>query len=194
MVFSPFPQQEISDDLASLLAESLVAQPMVSEINDAQRKSYVTYSVPEPLTITSPAQQSITTLETPALLAAGGTTGLRTWEAAKYLASFLCSPMGRPFVLGQQIIELGAGTGLVSMFCARHLGAEFTLATDGTGEVVDSIVENMFLNGLDSKKTMDTAVLKWGHAVMPELVLDEEGTRNYNLVLGADIVSLLSSI
>ena len=149
----------------------------------------MTYSAPQALTGGGPPAPTVTTLETPALIAAGGTTGLRTWEAAKYLASFLCSPTGRPYVFGRRIIELGAGTGLVSIFCARHLEAEFTLATDGAGEVVDSIVENMYLNGLDSRKTMEAVVLKWGHAVLPGLVLDEEGTRGYDLVLGADIVS-----
>lgn len=103
---------------------------------------------------------------------------------------FLYTPQGKSHVYRKRLIELGAGTGLVSMFCARYLGAEHTLVTDGAGEVIDCMVENMYLNQLDDRKRMSTAVLQWGHAVRPELVMDKDEISDYDLVLGADIVCL----
>ena len=147
----------------------------------------MTYSSPGSLSVLA---DTITTLESPTLLAAAGTTGMRTWEAAKFLLRFLYTPEGRMYVHGKRVIELGAGTGLVSMFCVRYLGAQYNLATDGTGEVVDCIAENMYLNQLDDQECMKTVVLKWGHAITSELLMDEDGTRSYDLVIGTDIVSV----
>ena len=159
--------------------------------DEAQRKCYVIYTAPCDLSVSEPAP-AVTLLESPLLLASAGTTGLRTWEAAKYLASFLYSDSGRTYVSSKAVIELGTGTGLVSLFCAKWLGARYVLATDGTGEVVDTLSANAFLNGLDGSSAFDTAVVKWGHALEGEMLKDEEGERSYSTIVGADVVSLIS--
>jgi protein-lysine N-methyltransferase EEF2KMT len=185
--------QEISDTLTTCLANKL-SQPFPSDLTtEALRRSYVTYTAPISL---SAVPESITILESPSLLAATGTTGLRTWEAAKYLTAFLYSSEGRRYVSGHSVIELGAGTGLVSMFCAKYLGAPFVLATDGTGEVVDALAENLYLNELDGRiggfnPKIQAIVLRWGHAITRELIQDEDETKNYELIVGADIVGTL---
>ena len=90
---------------------------------------------------------------------------------------------------GKNVLELGAGTGFVSILCAKHLGAKFVLATDGSGEVVDSLSENVYLNGLDQGSCIEPAVLKWGHGLVDDVLNDNEEHRVYDVVIGADVVS-----
>ena len=140
---------------------------------------------------------SVTLLESPSLLAAERVTGLRTWEAALYLGTYLDSPAGRPWVQGRNILELGAGTGLVSLLCAKHLGARFVMATDGSNEVVHNLEANLGFNGLAGSSKIKTGLLKWGHALVGEILdavtdWDDHEPREafkYDLVIGADVVS-----
>ncbi|KAI4149445.1 MAG: hypothetical protein LQ340_004620 [Diploschistes diacapsis] len=157
--------------------------------DQAQRKCYVTYTAPSPLLAeNSDPPPTVTLLESPNLLASSGTTGLRTWEAAKYLTTFLCLPKNQArYINGRAVVELGAGTGLVSLSCAKWLGARYVLATDGSGDVVDGLAESMFLNGLDGTERIDSQVVKWGHGLDGEILKDEEGEKAYGLVLGADV-------
>ena len=148
------------------------------------QKSYVTYTVP----FTSSASQTVTTLESRAILASSGTTGLRTWEAALHLATYLCSDNGRMLIQGKSIIELGAGTGFLSILCAKHLGANYVLATDGSGDVIDALGSNIYLNGLESSGVIGGAVLIWGHTLIDGVLNVREDHENYDVVLGADLV------
>lgn len=154
--------QEISDSLTACFAR-LVALPPLSEIDSAQQKGFVTYTIP----INGLDAPSITTLEVRSVLAASGNTGVRTWEAALRLGAFLSSDAGKQYVAGMNILELGAGTGFLSILCAKHLDARFVLATDGSGEVVGELDYNISLNGLEGAGAIEPAVLKWGH-VLPD--------------------------
>ena len=164
-----------------------MSQHQVSAVMSAQQKSYVTYTAPAK-TIKS---SSVTLLESRALIAASGTTGLRTWEAALCLGSFLFSEKGRHFVDDKNVLELGAGTGFVSLLCVKHLKARYVLVTDGSGEVVDDLNSNVYLNGLEGSGSIDTAVLKWGHTLI-DGILDSGGERRYGMILGADVVCIHS--
>ena len=148
------------------------------------QKSYVTYTDP----FTSSASQTVTTLESRAILASSGTTGLRTWEAALHLATYLCSDEGRILIRGKSIIELGAGTGFLSILCVKHLGANYVLATDGSSDVVDTLGSNIYLNGLEGSKVIDGAVLIWGHALIDGVLNIKEEYEKYDVILGADVV------
>lgn len=159
----------------------------MSDIDLAQQKSYVTYTTP----IQSSEAPSITTLEARSVLASSGNTGARTWEAALRLGGYLFSDAGRHHVAGKNVLELGAGTGLLSILCAKYLDARFVLATDGSGEVVDSIQSNLYLNGLEGAGKIQADVLKWGHAIVGGMVEGQEEARHYLLILGADIVRFL---
>ena len=171
-----------------------MSEPQLGSIDAVQRKTFVTYTVPEDLTL--PAPSLLTLLESPAVLAASSTTGLRTWEAALFLGTYLTTPAGRHWVRGQNVLELGAGTGFISMLAAKHLGARFVMATDGSSQVVDDLVTNLGLNGLADSDRIGTAVLKWGHAlsdsVLQPLVRDQaaeaEDQIPYELILAADVV------
>lgn len=162
----------------------LMAPPSISEEMSVQQKSYVTYTAPSQA-MNAP---QVTLLEARSLLASSGTTGLRTWEAALHLGTYLFTSEGENVVAGKNIIELGAGTGFLSLLCAKHLGAKHVLATDGDGGVIDDIAMNLYLNGLDRSGLVETTVLKWGHALVDEVFEDKEGALEYDLVLGADVV------
>ncbi|MCJ1379142.1 hypothetical protein MMC17_002242 [Xylographa soralifera] len=175
-------EDEISDDLAARLAQ-LMSRPQLPATIAALQKSYVTYTVP----ITASNAATITILEARALLASTGTTGLRTWEAALHLGTYLSAAEGTLLVQNKTIIELGAGTGFVSILCAKHLGAKYVLATDGSGEVVDDMLSNVYLNGLEGSGIVDPAVLKWGHALFDGIFEGHSGTRTFDVALGADV-------
>ena len=162
-----------------------MSQPLPTAITAAQQKSYVTYTEP---TLNQNAAQ-FTVLESPSLLASSGTTGFRTWEAALFLGTYLSSPEGRNFVAGKNVLELGAGTGFLSIFCAKHLGAQRVLATDGSQMVIDDLKANIQLNGLEGSELIQTAILQWGHTLIGGVADCREHRRSYDLVLGADVVS-----
>lgn len=164
-----------------------MSEPQVSETTAAQTKSHVTYTAPE----MSSDAPSITLLEARSLLGSAGTTGLRTWEASLHLSTFLVSAQGRRYIDGKAILELGAGTGLVSLLCAKHLRAKYVLATDGSGDVVDDLKSNIVLEGLGQSTAIDSSILKWGHALIDGVLGGPDGSRTYDLVLGADVVSYL---
>lgn len=151
----------------------------------AQQKSYVTYTAPTML----PDAPCITLLEAHSLIAASGTTGLRTWEAALHLGHYLVSAEGRQLINGKIILELGAGTGFLSILCAKHLGASYVIATDGSEEVIDDLASNIHLNGLQDNDGIGRTVLKWGHTLISSVINDPESPHRYNLLLGADVVS-----
>jgi len=158
----------------------------MSQIDLAQQKSYATYTAP--LSLRDPEAPTVTLLEARSILASSGNTGLRTWEAALWLGTYLCSEEGKKLVNGKTILELGAGTGFISILCAKHLQARYVLATDGNGEVVDGLKTNIVVNGLERDRRIQTAVLQWGHTLIDEELKSSDGSLQYDLVLGADIV------
>jgi len=119
----------------------------------------------------APAVGYIYILEQPFLLVSGGTTGLKTWEASLLLTEYLFTQD----LKGKDVLELGAGTGLVSITAAK-LGAQ-VLATDGSPTVIETLSNNASLNDVDFERE----VLTWG----------SEGTegleKKFDLVIGADI-------
>ncbi|KAF2144053.1 uncharacterized protein K452DRAFT_152083 [Aplosporella prunicola CBS 121167] len=177
-------EDEISDDLMSSLS-LLLASKLPSESESAQAKAYVTYSFD--------GERAVTLLESRSVISSSGTTGLRTWEAALHLGAYLATDAGSALVRGKRILELGAGTGLLSILCTKHLQALHATATDGDEGVVDAIKSNVFLNGLDRFASTDSIVLRWGANLNGSFYDDETTEGQYDVVLGADVVSLTRS-
>jgi len=119
------------------------------------------------------------------MLAAAGTTGLRTWEAGLHLGNYLCA--NPEIVRGKSILELGSGTGYVSILCAKYLGAAHVLATDGDDDVVASFSTNFCLNDLQDCSKIEGKELKWGHALTGGEHAQWNFERNVDLVIGADL-------
>ncbi|KAK7538559.1 putative methyltransferase-domain-containing protein [Phyllosticta citribraziliensis] len=174
-------EDEISDNLMSALS-LLLSSNLPSESASAQAKSYVSYDFGH--------ERTVTLLESRSIISSSGTTGLRTWEAALHLGAFLTTEAGSQWIRGKRILELGAGTGLVSILCAKHVDASRATITDGDEGVVDSIKTNVFLNGLDTAADTESIVLRWGRscALRDSLYYEDEGQQNqYDVVLGADV-------
>lgn len=189
----PLNEQEISDDLMSAMS-TLLASNVPSEADSAQQKAFVTYSYPLHSADDSTSEEhAVTLLEARSVISGSGTTGLRTWEAALLLGSYLTTEDGRKTVYGKRVFELGAGTGVISILCAKHLGSAGVVATDGDEAVVDAIKTNLFLNGLDMNSQegcqVRTAALKWGWPVDAAAFSEDYGMEVPNVLLGADVVS-----
>lgn len=164
----------------------LVSMPQVPEDEEVQTKRLVTYRLS-----LLPTPVHIDILENRLLIAAGGTTGLRTWEAALHLGQFLCA--NSSLVVGKRVLELGAGTGYLSIVCAKYLDAAHVTASDGAEEVVDNLPDNFALNDTpwSYSASPDTVIspklLKWGHALVGTEEAEWNGGRKVDLIIGADI-------
>lgn len=132
--------------------------------------------------------------ESPSVLAADGTTGHKTWEAALALGDALLSsattsaqtqtPARTPLVAGKRVLELGAGTGFLSLLCAR-LGAAHVFATDGSEAMVNLMRTNV-ANNAGVEKVMTCRTLWFG----PNDNDDDDGLEVYDgvrVILGADV-------
>jgi hypothetical protein len=171
----------------SMLPE-LMFSTMPDDATAAQQRNWVTYT---PLCQESPIPEhepELKLLENQAVISGAGTTGLRTWEAALHLSSYLLSsPELIASVKGKTVVELGAGTGLLSILCASHLGATRVVATDGDEGVVQALHESAAFN--DVKDAMDIGVLWWGRALKGSWIFEQDPSFSCDLVLGADVAS-----
>ena len=171
---------------------TVVASKLPSEAISVQQKCHVQYTLPLPLC--SPEKpDAITLFESRALISAAGTTGLRTWDAALHLGSYLVSPDGRELVAGKTVLELGAGTGFLSILCTKYLGARYTGATDGDGRVAEDLSANFLLNGLDTSPLADARVLKWGGDSGELFSKFPDPPQMWQTVLAADVVSWMKN-
>ncbi|KAF2653222.1 hypothetical protein K491DRAFT_705981 [Lophiostoma macrostomum CBS 122681] len=184
-------EDEISDDLMSAFS-TLMGSALLPEAESAQQKAFVTYNFPH-LSIKdeNTKESPVTLLEARSVISSSGTTGLRTWEAALVLGSYLTSEAGKSVIQGQDILELGAGTGMLSVLCAKYLGVNAVVATDGDEAVVDAIKTNAFLNGLDSdesnRSVFRTAALRWGFPINASTFQEDYGMEVPGIILGADV-------
>lgn len=178
---------------------TLLFSNVPSEADSAQQKAFVTYAFPDRSTDDSTSHdRTVTLLEARSVISSSGTTGLRTWEAALQLGSYFASPDGQSSIRGKRLFELGAGTGMLSILCARYLGIAGIVATDGDETVVDAIKTNFFLNGLDiddsSRCVVRTAALKWGWPVDATTFHEDYGMEAPDILVGADVVSSAATI
>ncbi|XWX01561.1 hypothetical protein V2A60_009589 [Cordyceps javanica] len=215
-------QYALSDNLMSALT-TLLAAPLPSEVDAARQKCYVTYALSllprggddADAEAEAPSPPTITLLENRSLISAGGTTGLRTWEAALHLGQYLCE---RPAIVrGRRVLELGAGTGYLSILCARHLRSAHVVASDGSDDVLANLPDSLLLNGLpqqqqqqqrqrqeeeagassssssSSRPNITPMELKWGHTTLAGAGgargqdQDQDQDVDVDVVLGADI-------
>ncbi|KAK3326963.1 putative methyltransferase-domain-containing protein [Cercophora scortea] len=179
----------ISESLMSRLAH-LLSMSMPSEVTAAQQRCHVSYhqSLLEGKDDEDEAQ--ITVLESRNLISHAGTTGLRTWEAALHLGQYLC--LHPSVVRGKRVLELGAGTGYLAMLCARYLGAEHVIVTDGSEDVIENLPDNFALNGLRGSDGISAMRLMWGPGPLGTEGVGRGGEgwigkQKVDVVLGADI-------
>lgn len=178
-------------------------------VQPAQVESYITFSCfPGGAAQNNPdgnpdligEEPTVTLLERRNLVVGSKVTGYRTWEGCMHLATFLLACDGtlqqkKGHIRGKRVLELGAGTGFLSILCAKHLGVEHVLSTDGDEHVVEALQENVKLNAAQSDETssdlpVTARVLRWGEKLDNQSwVYNECSQRSFDVVLGADIVS-----
>ncbi|KAI5457467.1 putative methyltransferase-domain-containing protein [Mariannaea sp. PMI_226] len=179
----------VSDELMSAFS-LLLATPLPPEAPFVQPNCYVTYHLSALSNLQAPCrpenaeEPQITLLENRSLISAFGTTGLRTWEAALHLGTYLCN--NSHIVRKKRILELGAGTGYLSILCAM-LGSTHVIASDGSHDVINNLPGNLFLNNLQDSKRVTLTELKWGHALLGTEEDKWNGGRPVDVVLGADL-------
>ena len=106
-------------------------------------------------------------------------TGLgRVWPASVVLCRWLASHPAD--VEGRRVLELGAGTGLPSLLCAK-LNAQYVIATDGTQAVVDRLGQALTDAGAAGRH--EALCLPWENSEMLLAAADTIDT-----VLLADVV------
>lgn len=210
-----FFYQEISDRLMEHMIIKTTRRPM-SAFKAAQQPSIVSYFLPSDLTARDPACVHIE--ERRNLLAARGTTGLRVWDACSHLAYYLSSPSSSGatkttnLIADKNVLELGAGTGLLSILCAGPLRARRVISTDGDGDVVETIRANAALNNSGAPPHHNSAVattnlvakvLDWtDEASLPDVLRHNDDNGNGNgdgripldVILGADITYATESL
>jgi protein-lysine N-methyltransferase EEF2KMT len=109
-------------------------------------KSQLVYHAPTDL---SEPSTPITINEAKNIIGSGHNVGLRTWEASLRLAHYLFQH--KDIVKDKMILELGAGTGFLSLFCSLILSATHVIATDYLNQILDSMRENIHLNKTTSQ-------------------------------------------
>ncbi|UKZ48369.1 hypothetical protein TrVGV298_002592 [Trichoderma virens] len=170
----------VSDGLMSSLSV-LFSTPAPNEDDAAQQKCRVVYHL-----ASLPGHEAhINLFENRSLIAAGGTTGLRTWEAALHLGQLLCRDPS--IVSGKRVLELGTGTGYLAILCVKYLGSTHVIASDGSDDVINNLPENLFLNQLEGSDAIRPMDLKWGYALVGTEEERWNGGRPLDVVLGADI-------
>ncbi|KAJ5929751.1 hypothetical protein N7454_006701 [Penicillium verhagenii] len=182
-------EDEVLDDLMTAWGE-LLTQPKPNPLDAATELSHVKYTAPLQSECTS-TDRTVITVESRGVLLAGRTTGNRTWEAALHLGSFLASPTGQAIVQGKRVIELGAGTGFLSLLCARHLGAQVVVATDREPILLENMKECVRLNSGAAGGEMIPmypAFWDWGTPLEGKEELGEGGKMSFDIALGADLV------
>lgn len=110
-----------------------------------------------------------------------GSTGNRTWEASVYLVHYL---LEHPELVpgdAKRVIELGAGTGVVSLAYQQVFPfSEELLVTDGDEDIARrKLPQNFALNEIASGVSVKR--LQW------EAASGQAGHEEYDLVLGSDL-------
>ncbi|KAI1204552.1 putative methyltransferase-domain-containing protein [Annulohypoxylon truncatum] len=184
-------EHEVSCELKTHLA-SLAARGAPPEFQTFHEKAYVTFTcTPEKPDLVDgyddAPERTVTLLERRHLVSGSRTTGFRTWEASLHLASYLLTDTGSSFVRNKNVLELGTGTGFLTILLAKHLQAKRVTATDGDEDVIEALNENIALNKLDNPQRARTGTLTWGCDLEGTWVEDDCGTHPYDIVIGTDI-------
>ncbi|CEP63573.1 protein-lysine N-methyltransferase LALA0_S08e05688g [Lachancea lanzarotensis] len=135
--------------------------------------------------------------EQPLLLSGSGTTGFRTWEAALYLGELLAQNASVLGDLGlvSKVLELGAGTALVSMAWAKVHGSHTSelYITDGDSQLIEhSAYHNFKLNGLGGCNNYKFQRLWWGEDAVPDVDMVIAADVTYDKTVVPSLVATLA--
>lgn len=116
--------------------------------------------------------------ETQRLISGNGTTGLRTWEAALYLSLYISKNLGQ--FEDRRVLELGTGTGLVSLYMIKETALKIKnlIITDGDSTLIESLSHNFQLNKIPKQSNIRCQSLWWGKDPVPSDV---------DIIIAADV-------
>ena len=180
--FQDVEEDEISDDILEMYS-SLMLEAQAPEAEAVQEIAFATYTLPSSMA----SAQEVVIGESHSVLAVSGSTGMRTWEAALHLGTLFCSSFGEEFVQDKHMLELGAGTGFLSILCAKYLGARHVRATDGSDQVMTRLRDNISYNHLENDKRISTSHLLWKSPIGDVEDGAWERLGEYDLIIGADV-------
>jgi predicted nicotinamide N-methyase len=120
-----------------------------------------------------------------------GATGMTVWNSGLLLARLLdelveklsATPRLKDFWSGQDVLELGCGTGIGSI-AAHLLGAKSVVATDGNDKVLELAQKNIQRNCIsacEGPTSIEAKALQWG------LLSAMDFSESASLVIGADL-------
>jgi protein-lysine N-methyltransferase EEF2KMT len=181
------------DELVNTWSD-LITLPKPSQIQQAQQLGYIKYTAPVPPELShghnnehGHEPRTVITSESRGLILSSGTTGFRTWEAALHLGTYLSSSAAESLVKGKRVLELGAGTGFISLFCAKYLGATRVMATDREPALIESIRDCVDKNQVEG--VLVPGIWEWGN----ELAVPHGDNEGFDIALGADLVCSIHS-
>ncbi|KAF1828925.1 hypothetical protein BDW02DRAFT_634832 [Decorospora gaudefroyi] len=170
MAFDEHARERIVEDAASILSAFFESVDEEEKEDEALTREFA---------FPTPSGQSVHVTLNDAPLSGTDHTdvGLQSWGASIVLSSMMCADADRFFGLFRdkftEIVELGAGTGLVSLTVAKLLAQRFRnprisiTATDSHAAVLrnckTNIDSNFPSNPSSSSLTPHTAILDWTH-------------------------------
>lgn len=175
----PSLHEDLAEEYAFLQCGAVAASggPIIGPQVSQQQTSEIQYRLDKDICIRIHEERDV--------IAANGTTGHRTWEAALALGDWIASNKER--LKQSNILELGAGTGLAGLIAAK-LGASETrkvVLTDGDEAVVDALNNNIQLNGIQGLCVAQK--LYWGNDLLDTSVFSSAGASNSWTILAADV-------
>ncbi|KAI5964708.1 uncharacterized protein KGF55_001777 [Candida pseudojiufengensis] len=153
--------------------------------NSPDTPDFIKYHVSGFQQISEKDSDNIIIKEQPRLISGKNTTGLRTWEAALYLSNGLNEESSLiPFNLDDKtILELGCGTGLLSLSLAkvyhRKTKLKRIIMSDGSTTVFENFSEIVKVNNINDENLIKCQQLIWGEENMIKESID--------LVIAADV-------
>ncbi|KAH3681575.1 hypothetical protein WICPIJ_007449 [Wickerhamomyces pijperi] len=203
---NPFYAKQTLESLLGHRAQTVIS----GDLMDSYYDLLSTLLFSKPLLATDPdliqynitPQISIKVWETPMIISGAGTTGFRTWEASLFLCEYLAAEMSTTTAMTTSFkgdhkfngLELGCGTGIVSMFILKFLqsisGNGSVCLTDGDSSLIEKLAPNLTLNDITATEaeteiaTPETSIthksqrLWWGEDSIPE---------NVDIIYAADV-------
>ncbi|KAF8767974.1 Protein-lysine N-methyltransferase EEF2KMT like protein [Argiope bruennichi] len=163
---------ECSDDLAKVYTDILLVQ-------DVQNVGYHSYKIDEKCTIT---------LQENSCFVAKSTTGLQTWEAAKYLSEWCIR--NRSYFESKTILELGSGIGLLGIIVLKFCDPEKYIFSDKSKEVLKLLSSNIKIN----LKNHGNGVTEQQQLTWADINNEEAAIISPDVILGTDIVFDINTI
>ena len=116
-------------------------------------------------------------------------SGQKVWTGSFFLANYLISmhQSSSPLLKNKSVMELGAGSGILSILASSFLEASFVTASDNDPVALDLLSQNLILNDLhQSQSTIQTASFSWG--TDPSKSTPPLSSKSYDVVVAGDVM------